>query len=95
MKPSHALEILNKAQDAKMERKEIRGKAFDENFKIIILSHAGWEDEKLWAGKISEYKGQNESGPAVIIFPSKMHFMEEEAFCEAEHQSLRGESCAL
>lgn len=80
MKPSHALEILMKAQDAKMAKKEIEKEAFDENSKIIILSHAGWEDEKIWAGKIGEYGGQNESGPAVIIFPSRMHFMEEEAF---------------
>jgi len=75
MRPKKALEILFEAQRRKMERKELGAQIISRDTKIFIVSHVGWEDEKVWTGKISEYNDELE-GPAVIIIPSKLHFME-------------------
>ncbi|MFH1306094.1 MAG: diphthine synthase [Candidatus Micrarchaeota archaeon] len=81
MKPSEAIEILKKAQQKQIESGGIKKPVIGENAKIFVLFKVGWEDEKIWAGKIREYemKGKSEpDGPAVIIICGKMHFTEEE-----------------
>jgi len=52
----------------------------DENAKIFVASKIGWKERKIWAGKLKEYRGQNENCPAIIIICGKMHFMEEEGW---------------
>ena len=68
-----ALEIIFLAQ------KKRKYKLFNQSTKIIILSKVSWKDQIIWAGQIKDLK-HNISGPAVIIFPAKMHFLEEEYF---------------
>ncbi|MFA5107968.1 MAG: diphthine synthase [Candidatus Micrarchaeia archaeon] len=82
MKPSQALEVLNRAQEKKIVAGEIKEKIILPDSKIFVLWHVGWEDEKVWAGEIRDYKNlKNEKeGPAIIIICAKMHFAEEESF---------------
>jgi len=68
-----AIEIIFLAQ------KKRKLKLFNQNSKIIVLSKISWNDEVIWAGKIKDFK-KDIFGPAVLIFPSKMHFLEEEYF---------------
>jgi diphthine synthase len=75
MKPSVALKTMLAAQD-------LSGmKLLSDETKIIILWHVGWLDQRIWAGTIGKWDGKGDSdGPAVIIIPGKMHFVEEESF---------------
>ncbi|MFH0927593.1 MAG: diphthine synthase [Candidatus Micrarchaeota archaeon] len=79
MRPKYAIEILLEAQKRKICRGEIAGEIIGADTKIFVVSHVGWEDEEIWSGKISEYKDEL-VGPAVVIIPSKMHFMEEKSY---------------
>ncbi len=77
MKPSLALEIMEKAQ--KRNNVSVLVPATP----LFILWHVGWPDQKVWAGKREEYpyaqgSAQEPQGPAVILIPGKMHFSEEE-----------------
>ena len=79
MKPSHALELIEKAQ--KKNGKNV----ISPSAPIFVLWHVGWADQKVWAGKLNEYPHAASSeaepaGPAVILIPGKMHFAEEEAY---------------
>lgn len=75
MRPKKAIEILLEAQRRKIERKELEKKILESDTTIFVISHVGWDDQKIWVGKISEYKDEL-IGPAVVIIPSKLHFME-------------------
>ncbi len=78
MKPSHALELIEKAQS--------RGNmaVLSPETRIFVLWHVGWPDQKVWAGTREKYPfsadANEPAGPAAIIIPSKMHFAEEESF---------------
>jgi len=78
MKPSQAIGILRKAQ--KRIAEERKDSSSLENEDIFVASTIGWEEQKIWAGKLRDYKKQNENCPAIIIFCGKMHFMEKEAW---------------
>ncbi|MCL6088666.1 MAG: diphthine synthase [Candidatus Marsarchaeota archaeon] len=83
MKPSQALELIEKAQGKN------KTAVLSPSTPLFVLWHVGWPDEKIWAGKRSEYpygqekKGDEPAGPAVILIPGKMHFAEEESWQSA------------
>jgi len=75
MRPKQAIEILLESQKRKIERGELEKKIIKDDTKIFVISRVGWENQKMWVGKIREYKDEL-IGPTVIIIPSKMHYME-------------------
>lgn len=73
MRVSKALQIIEAAQ--KKRGVQVIGK----DTKMFALWHAGWPDQHIWAGRVSEFsEGMDREGPAVIIIPGKMHFNEEQ-----------------
>ncbi|MEM3362324.1 MAG: diphthine synthase [Candidatus Anstonellaceae archaeon] len=76
MSVKRALNIIFEAQ------KEIKKQILDLESKVIILSNLGRKNQQIWAGKIKEFldKKEDVDGPAVLIIPSTMHFVEEEYF---------------
>ncbi|MCX8162993.1 MAG: diphthine synthase [Candidatus Micrarchaeota archaeon] len=76
MSAKKALEIIFLAQ------KKAKQKILTQKDRIIVLSCLGRENQKIWAGRIEKLLEKKEDivGPAVIIIPSKMHFVEEEYF---------------
>ncbi len=81
MGATEAIKTILAAQEACGKR------AVDEKIKIFILWHAGWQDQRIWAGEIGEWRERNDSsGPAVIVILGKMHFAEEERYEYAAKQ---------
>lgn len=85
MKPSQALELIEKAQEKRGQEKAGFAPVLSPSTPLFVLWHVGWPDQKVWAGKRGAYPFAGASagepaGPAVIIIPGKMHFTEEEAF---------------
>lgn len=85
MKASVAIEILEKAQQKRGSETGTRGVVLEADTPIFVLWHVGWPDQRIWAGKKSEWKFGPDSkeeplGPAVILIPGKMHFVEEEGW---------------
>ncbi len=92
MKPSLALELIEKAQEKKAkEARQPAKPVLAPSTPLFVLWHVGWPDEKIWAGKKEDYpygpekKEDEPAGPAVILIPGKMHFSEEESW-----QALNG-----
>ncbi len=75
MKPKNAIEIIFEAQKRKIQKKEIEKEVLANNSQIFVVSRVGWEDEKVWFGKVCDCD-QDFLCPSVIVIPSKLHFME-------------------
>ncbi len=56
-----------------------KGCEFD---KIIVISNAGTDKQKIFYDKIDELKGRDIPMPFCLILPGEMHFVEEEALEE-------------
>lgn len=85
MKPSLALELIGKAQEKRMQEGALARPVLEPGSRLFVLWHAGWPDQKIWAGKRENYPfkpaAANEPpGPAVILMAGKMHFSEEESW---------------
>jgi diphthine synthase len=88
MKPSHALELVEKAQ------KKNNRLVISPSTPVFVLWHVGWPDQRVWAGKREEYpfgaqaagSKDEPEGPAVLLIPGKMHFAEEESFTANRRQ---------
>jgi diphthine synthase len=76
--------ILNSINSNKKYKKLIT-----KNSNFIAISKLANKEQKIWAGKIKDFLAQNFDlpGPAVLIFPSKMHFLEEEFFNLLKNES--------
>lgn len=72
MKPSEAIDILIGVQDKLNSTYPKAGAP------VLILSRLGTNDEKLVGFKWGERLREDIDGPAVIIFPGKLHFTERE-----------------
>ncbi|MFH0817032.1 MAG: diphthine synthase [Candidatus Micrarchaeota archaeon] len=74
MEAKEALELL-----AKMEKTK-KGKIARAGDSVVVLSKIGGESQKIFFGKISELlKRSLGAPPFILIFPGKLHFLEEEA----------------
>lgn len=78
MRPKDALEILFLAQKQKMERKEISSQVINPKTEIFVASRVGWENQQVWFGKAQDCP-QEIAGPAIIVIPANLHFMEGDA----------------
>jgi len=74
MEAKEALELLTKMEKTKKGRIARAGDS------AVVLSKIGSEEQKISFGKISELlKRDLSSPPFILIFPGKLHFLEEEA----------------
>ncbi|VVB57533.1 Diphthine synthase [uncultured archaeon] len=70
MKPSQALEIMEKAQEKRKKENPALAPVLSPATPLFVLWHVGWPDQKIWAGKKEHYpysgRPQKEpgSGPA-------------------------------
>lgn len=101
MKPSQALELIEKAQKKKTEldnesnektpgtRPSEAGAFPSPSARIFILSRVGWPEQRIWAGELKDWENELDAkrpGPCAIIICAKMHFAEEEAWKAAGGQ---------
>lgn len=92
MKASLALDLLEKAQQKRGSETGGHEVVLKPDTPLFVLWHVGWPDQKIWAGKRKEWPyangeakgsakaGLEPAGPAVILIPGKMHFVEEECW---------------
>jgi diphthine synthase len=74
MKPNDAISRLLEVE------KDIKYEFVSEDSFLIVLSRIGTDRQKIVSGKIKSLLGIDyEEGPHAIIFPSKLHFTEEDA----------------
>ncbi len=74
MKPDEAVKILKEIE------KEYKGSLISNNSKIVVLERLGFDDEHVYYTSIGNVLGRNWGKPPYsIIYPGKLHFMEEDS----------------
>ncbi|MDE1797773.1 MAG: diphthine synthase [Candidatus Micrarchaeota archaeon] len=55
MKPSVALELLQKAQERKLKDQTLSSPLLTPATPLFVLWHVGWPDQKIWAGALKDW----------------------------------------